>query len=618
MIRRLYVLVLLLLACAVAACSSDHPPAYNGVWDSQFGMDAVDDFVPLDIVPIDIAPRDAGDPLDALADVPTGMHCVVDTDCAFGAVCLQGLCARDACRTSENTCGPSSRCQMRCVPTRDLCAGVRCAGDETCFLGRCVPGCFPAPCAGINCPAGQFCDDSLGACAPIQHCSGRCETDYACHIGCLPRSPCDGVTCPSTQVCANGTCVDNPCSGVRCAATALCVEGHCVDTCHCDPACNRSPRDHCVVGTCVCDRTCTAGGACGADDGCGGHCIGTCPQAGAVCDPASYTCICTPLCLETTPCGGSDGCGGICDGGCMPGQRCNTATRTCECITHCPSAMEYANYDCGMNIPNACPGMPSCGSGTHCPMGLMCMGGRCTNSMDDAGMPEGGMCGSGTMMCGGSCVDTQTSSSHCGNCDTVCPVGTTCVAGACTCPGGQTLCGGFCVNTQADQANCGSCGNACSAIQMCNAGVCSCVPRCSTDPVLVACGMPVPNDCAGGPSCGTGRLCTAGELCDPTTHTCMCVPRCPVGVACGVSDGCGGQCIGTCATGQTCTRDPMDATRYFCSSAGCVGGCACNQVCSNNHCVTVTCAGGGSPCPCSCCPLGQRCVGGSTCEPIPP
>lgn len=583
-------------------------------------VDAVNDLAvqTIDVVPIDVPPADVPP-----ADVPIaiGMNCASDEGCASGARCLQGLCALDVCRTTDNPCGADARCDMRCVPTRDLCAGVICGNRETCFLGRCVAGCFDAPCAGVNCPAGQFCDDSTRACAPVRPCTGRCGADYACHIQCLPRSSCDGVSCTADQSCENGRCVANPCAGVTCASGSICVSGGCLDTCSCTPPCDRSPRDRCVVGQCQCARVCMDGGACGADDGCGGRCAGACENRFATCDRLTTTCNCMMQCTETSPCGSSDGCGGLCTGGCAPGERCDTATRTCVCQPYCRPIERYAEIPCGMNVPNECPGGPNCGTGTGCPTGQRCNDMmRCEMDTDeDAGPPpDGASCPDGRSLCDGSCYNLQNDASHCGSCETSCPATTTCIAGACTCPGTGTRCGDRCVNTQSENSHCGACGNACTGLSTCSAGACSCVPHCTTDPSLVPCGMDVPNACPGGPACGQGTQCAVGSLCNPATRRCDCVPLCPVGVRCGVADGCGGTCIGACDTGEACARDPMDEARYFCSSAGCVGGCRCNEYCSMNRCVSSTCANGSSPCPCQCCPVGQRCVGGTACMPIPP
>ncbi len=634
-LRSILLISLVAWSCALGGCSGDRPPPIGDYTPDGglFGFDVADDLGTqrFDIVPIDRPPQDV-QLVDVRTGAAAGARCVLDSDCQSGLVCLDGLCAIDECM-GRSPCNPSTeRCVMRCVATRDRCAGRTCGATQTCLNGRCEEGCFPPTCAGVTCDVGQFCDDRTGTCTAIRSCGGRCE-DGACHFQCVPRSPCDGRTCAPGETCnGEGNCVANPCASVNCGAGSVCVSGRCINTCACDPPCTRSPRDRCIVGQCVCERRCPPGSMCGADDGCGGRCVGPCPTRFEVCDTMSTTCVCTPSCPATAPCGSSDGCGGRCDSGCGLGERCDVPTGRCLCTPHCPPAEMVADYPCGVTIPNLCMGEAACGTGTGCPTGRHCSAEmRCvSDDPDDAGSDDagsmgdggdgGGGCPGGRTMCEDGCYNLQTNNNRCGACDNRCPADSTCVAGVCTCPTGLTLCDGRCVNTRGDQTHCGACNSPCPDLSACTDGMCRCVPHCETDASNVACGMPVPNACAGGPSCGIGRQCPTGSLCNVLTGTCNCVPFCPPGVACGIADGCGGSCRGSCNTGETCAADPMDPTRFGCSAAGCVGGCRCNERCDTtvNRCVPVTCANGTSPCPCSCCAPGFMCVGGVTCAPIPP
>lgn len=105
-------------------------------------------------------------------------------------------------------------------------------------------------------------------------------------------------------------------------------------------------------------------------------------------------------------------------------------------------------------------------SNTHC--------GACGNACTGGKTCSAGACNcpSGQTSCSNTCVNTQTSNSNCGTCGTVCPSGSTCTSGACVCGGGQTLCSGACVNTQTSNTHCGTCGTACTGGATCTAGVC--------------------------------------------------------------------------------------------------------------------------------------------------
>jgi hypothetical protein len=86
------------------------------------------------------------------------------------------------------------------------------------------------------------------------------------------------------------------------------------------------------------------------------------------------------------------------------------------------------------------------------------------------------VCGSGTHVCGSSCV-SDTAVTSCGTSCTACPVPTggsaTCSGGACgqSCPSGTSLCGSACV-ALTTTANCGACGRACTVDQSCSGGTC--------------------------------------------------------------------------------------------------------------------------------------------------
>jgi hypothetical protein len=117
-----------------------------------------------------------------------------------------------------------------------------------------------------------------------------------------------------------------------------------------------------------------------------------------------------------------------------------------------------------LKISNAAP----CGAPMPPPAGLPNDQSLCVRAWIE------GLQGSNCETCGGdACIDLTTDTDNCGACGNVCPAGTNCEAGVCTCPNGQDLCDGSCIDTLANHEHCGSCGNACAANKVCWQGVCA-------------------------------------------------------------------------------------------------------------------------------------------------
>lgn len=106
-------------------------------------------------------------------------------------------------------------------------------------------------------------------------------------------------------------------------------------------------------------------------------------------------------------------------------------------------------------------------------------GGVPDGTVPDASIPDGSTpdamvgCGVGTLDCDGVCVRPDIDSDHCGDCDTVCPMGDICVAGLCApaCPAPKTVCPQGCVDLTRDADNCGVCGTKCGT-RICSLSQC--------------------------------------------------------------------------------------------------------------------------------------------------
>jgi hypothetical protein len=169
-------------------------------------------------------------------------------------------------------------------------------------------------------------------------------------------------------------------------------------------------------------------------------------------------------------------------------------------------------------------------------------------------------CGSGRVVCGDQCVQTQNDPRNCGGCGYVCPtvafsvatchhstcIYENCIAGHADCDG--DLLTGCETDTLNNSANCGACGRACGAGVLCVAGHCD--PRgcpigsgnCDGDP-LNGCESNTDFDganCGGcGQACPAGQACVEGacklSACDLTTEV-------ELAGACYYLDGSGGRC----------------------------------------------------------------------------
>jgi hypothetical protein len=118
------------------------------------------------------------------------------------------------------------------------------------------------------------------------------------------------------------------------------------------------------------------------------------------------------------------------------------------------------------------------------------------------------VCRFGFTPCGGTCVDLQTDSLHCGECGDACGAGV-CDEGNCEPDGCQesTDCDGICVNLEHDPLHCGNCDHACAGDELCIESEC-------VGYQLIDCGSDL--DCGVGVCCSfedLGSVCIDGDSC---------------------------------------------------------------------------------------------------------
>jgi hypothetical protein len=215
------------------------------------------------------------------------------------------------------------------------------------------------------------------------------------------------------------------------------------------------------------------------------------------------------------------------------------------------------------------------------------------NYTDDDG---GVQCPTGSALCMGMCVPTQSDPNNCGGCGFVCPAGDACQNAVCTptmCLPPNVFCAGACVNPTGDPNNCGACGNKCPPNAGCQNSMC--VPMPCPPPQLLCgtvCVPPTdPNNCG-----ACGKVCPPGDMCNSG------VCGCQMGLT---------QCMNGCFDLQ---KDPGN-----CGACGhvCAGGAACvSGVCSCPVGMTLC----GSMCidtstdPSNCGGCGNVCMPPTTCQ----
>ncbi|HVY39772.1 MAG TPA: hypothetical protein VHM31_17655, partial [Polyangia bacterium] len=288
-------------------------------------------------------------------------------------------------------------------------------------------------------------------------CSG---TMRPCNGACIAASECCGGCGGNTPVCSAGTCVKRS-LGDGCSIDAECGTNHCADQHCCDSACD---------GQC---ESCKVAGS-----------VGTC----------------VPVTTPRTACGGSGACAGSCDGTAQNRKACVFPGSNTSC-----GAASCSNST--LTTARTCNGAGTCGAATMMTCSFGCR--------TDGTVGCATTCASSNQaLCGGTCVDVQSSAAHCGSSCQACSGATPkCSSGSCV----------QCVAT----SDCSGQGMTCTAQNTCRCGAgyhaCGAVSTpCYSDTDVAHCGNGC-TDCRqpnANAACGQGDLCA--NTCKSTVYTLSC------------------------------------------------------------------------------------------------
>lgn len=412
-----------------------------------------------------------------------GEACSADVDCT-NQHCVDGVCCNRPCADQCEACnepGTEGTCStVKSGPPRGdrpacdgsgVCQG-ECGGDSAtrCSYAGLEKVCSPTSCSGGKATTASVCNGS-GACTGTD--TSTCASGQCAGDGTKCSGSCSAASCGTTAYCDAGTgaCIPLKKNGSACSVDQQCELKHCVDGVCCDSACTGQCQACSSSG--VCSRVSSGApkgnrSACAGSGECGGYCNGS---SDTQCFLPGGTVTCANAALQSCAADLASAIGPVCDG---KGACASTASTPCGSSKYCSSNTCVAKLSNG----SACTKAAQCTSGS-CTSGLCCASGQinaggicCASGQINAG---GICCASGQSNCDGSCFNLNSSTAHCGNCQTACAGGQSCQSGVC-CGSGLTNCSGTCVNLQTDSQHCGSTcpGTACGANKTCKSGSCAC------------------------------------------------------------------------------------------------------------------------------------------------
>jgi hypothetical protein len=224
---------------------------------------------------------------------PDFQGCRINTDCADGEICQDGVCAAGVECQNARDCRQGELCVAnQCVPAAECVNNADCEANQLCRQGFCAVRpcrrdaqcgdgqlCINNQCELVQCVVNEDCNDFEacfeGECFPVE-----CRDDAQCPPGlsCQDFS-CQPGFCQSDADCPDPStaCLGGLCQFVECREDAQCPDGFSCQDFSCQPAFCRTDRDcrvneQCIGGQCFpVFQECLRDADCGGDLICEGN-----------------------------------------------------------------------------------------------------------------------------------------------------------------------------------------------------------------------------------------------------------------------------------------------------------------------------------------------------------
>lgn len=190
---------------------------------------------------------------------PPGFQCTMDSMCAAGCFCANGVCTEGGFCATDKDCGSGFHCdtaRSSCIPNPQCTADAQCAQGSMCDIksGGCVATCLCTSDAEAIKAGFGWCDETRGTCMTGTDPAGMCLAP----VSCTAQAP----ACPDNQVAlVKDGCFTGQCRAITaCEGTPACAQLQHQDDCDArtDDCASIFTGHNCHGTTCgVSDADCT-------------------------------------------------------------------------------------------------------------------------------------------------------------------------------------------------------------------------------------------------------------------------------------------------------------------------------------------------------------------------